>query len=148
MITEDYCSFELSRLLKEKGLDTEFVFFYRTDEEGKYIHHANTLQPISYKIADDEVVAAITHQLAMKWLRMKHNIDIEIDADVGMLGVKVYTPFISTYKSVTDNTNKLRQYKRGLHYKDDKGVVPALQHFSTHEEAVEAALKYCLTKVI
>ena len=74
----------------------------------------------------------------MKWLRVKHNIDIEIDADVGMLGVKVYTPFISTYKSVTDNTNKLRQYKRGLHYKDDKGVVPALQHFPTYKEAVEA----------
>lgn len=137
ILTEDYCSSEIVKLLKEKGFKCGATYSkgFVKDRDGfvgGLVRHEDK----------------ITHQLAMKWLRKKHNIDIEIDADVGMLGIKVYTPFISTYKSVTDNTNKLRQYKRGLHYKDDKGVVPALQHFPKHEEAVESALKFCLTKLI
>lgn len=136
-LTEDYCSFEIAKLLKEKGFECGATY-----SKG-FVKDGNGFVGGLVRHEDN-----ITHQLAMKWLRKKHNIDIEIDADVGMLGVKVYTPFISTYKSVTDNTSKLRQYKRGLNYKDDKGVVSALQHFPTYEEAVEAALKYCLTKII
>lgn len=141
MITEDYCSFDLSKLLKEKGFDVELQCDSYYEETQKQID-------IPWQTEIDGLYPHCTHALAMKWLREKHNIDIGIEANVGMLGVKVYTPFVSTYKSVTDNPNKLRQYKRGLHYKDDKGVVPALQHFPKYKEAVEAALKHCLTKVI
>ena len=140
---EDYCSFEISKLLKEKGFDGLCYTYYPRGVKDKY-----NISMLADNHNKHSETSRPTLQMAMKWLRKKHNIDIEIDANVGMLGIKVYTPFISTYKSVTDNTNKLRQYKRGLHYKDDKGVVPALQHFSTHEEAVEAALKYCLTELI
>lgn len=50
MITEDYCSFEVARLLKEKGFDEEIHTTF--DKEGY-------TQP------------SITHQIAMKWLREK-----------------------------------------------------------------------------
>jgi len=86
--------------------------------------------------------------MAIKWLREVHNIDIEVDADVGMLGVKVYTPFISRYKSSTEHPSKLRQYKNGLYFEDDRGVIPGIRHFEIYEEAVEAALKYSLENLI
>lgn len=128
-ITEDYCSREIYRLLLKKGFDGEIHTSY--DEEGY-------TQP------------SITLQIAIKWLREVHNIDIVIDAAVGMLGVKVYVPFISTYKPLKDEPSKVRQIKRGIYYKDDadKGVIPALQHFDSYEEACEAALKYSLEILI
>ena len=52
MITEDYCSFEVYKLLKEKGFDGEIHTTF--DEEGY-------TRP------------SITHQMAMKWLRETHN---------------------------------------------------------------------------
>lgn len=126
-IEEDYCSFELSKLLKEKGLDTEFVFFYRTDEEGKYIHHANTLQPISYKIADDEVVAAITHQMAMKWLREKKNIYIQIRFSGLIVPVTKYVvDILDAEGNWIDNNLEER----------------------TYYDIVESTLKFCLSRLV
>ena len=93
-------------------------------------------------------LAIPTHQMAMKWLREIHNIDIDIQAAVGMLGVKVYIPYISKYKPLEDAPSKVCQIKRGIYYKDDKGVIPALQHFVSYEEAVDVALKYCLENMI
>ena len=77
-----------------------------------------------------------------------HNIDIDIQAAVSMLGVKVYILYISKYKPLEDAPSKVHQIKRGIYYKDDKGVIPALQHFVSYEEAVDVALKYCLENMI
>lgn len=60
MITEDYCSFEISKLLKEKGFNepcTELNKLCLRDGE--------------------KPVLKVTHQKAMKWLREVHNIIIE-----------------------------------------------------------------------
>ena len=97
---------------------------------------------------ENRCCSAPTHQMAIAWLREVHNIDIEVHADVGMLGVKIYTPFISRYKSSTEYPSKLRQYKNGLYFEDDRGVIPGIRHFETYEESVEAALKYCLENLI
>ena len=134
-ITEDYVSFETAKLLKEKGFDwnCESKRFYP--------------EPYYDQESPDGVYSP-TFQMAMKWLREVHNIDIVIDAAVGMLGVKVYVPLISRYKPLKDAPSKVHQIKRGIYYKDDKGVIPALQHFDSYEEAVEAAIKYCLENLI
>ena len=87
-----------------------------------------------------------TQAMAMKWLREIHNIDIDIDAKVGMMGVKVYVAMISTYRY--DSSDRLTQKQFGLYYKEDTGIVPALQYFNTYEEAAEAAIKYCLENLI
>lgn len=55
-ITEDYCSQEVYRLLREKGFDGEIHTTF--DEEGY-------TQP------------CITHQTACKWLRIEYGIHIE-----------------------------------------------------------------------
>lgn len=140
MITEDYVSFEIAKLLKEKGFNERSAASYDSKgqlQEGRAYWNKT---PIWY--------AAPTHQMVMKWLREVHNINIEVHADVGMLGVKVYTPLISRYKSSTEYPSKLRQYKNGLYFEDDRGVIPGIRHFETYEEAVEAALKYSLENLI
>lgn len=55
-ITENYCSQEVYRLLREKGFDGEIHTTF--DKEGY-------------------TQASITHQMAMKWLREVYNIIIE-----------------------------------------------------------------------
>lgn len=141
-IAEDYCSFELAKLLKEKGfnisLDSEDWICCMYDEIGN----------IHWGIYDENWYFRITFQMARRWLREVHNIDIDIDAAVGMLGIKVYIPYISTYKPLEEDSSKVRQIKRGIYYKDDKGVIPALQYFESYEEAVEIALKHVLENLI
>ena len=77
MITEDYCSFEVSKLLKEKGFlkDVDLrmsqnLSFY--DNIG--LHH--NLNKWYDSLIQDKIdfVVAPTHQMAMKWLREVHNI--------------------------------------------------------------------------
>lgn len=57
MVKERYCSYELSKLLKEKGFDGEIHTTF--DKEGY-------------------TQASITHQMAMKWLREEYDIFIDI----------------------------------------------------------------------
>jgi hypothetical protein len=149
MITEDYVSFETAKLLKEKGFN-ESCHCYYTDK-GKFVDMAWNLYEkhnTNSELNEFSFCSAPTLQMTMKWLREARNIDIEVHADVGMLGVKVYTPFISRYKSSTEHPSKLRQYKKGLYFEDDRGVIPAIKHFETYEEAIEVALKYALEKLI
>ena len=64
MITEDYCSYEVSKLLKEKGFNepcTELNKLCLRDGE--------------------KPVLKVTHQKAMKWLREVHGIFIAINND-------------------------------------------------------------------
>lgn len=62
---EDYCSYELSKLLKEKGFDFE------NQDEG-------VQQLLS--LEHNDVYYTITHSLAMKWLREVHKISVEVYA--------------------------------------------------------------------
>lgn len=71
-----------------------------------------------------------THQMAMKWLREVHKIDIFIDTDFPIDRMKY------TYKIV-------RIYKDGDKYTDVMGG-----SFDTYEGAVEAAIKYSLENMI
>ena len=79
-ITEDYCSQEVYRLLREKGFDGEIHTTF--DKEGY-------------------TQASITLQMAMKWLREVHNIHIAVvPCEVGP-GVMDYTYIL--YKVDTEN---------------------------------------------
>lgn len=63
MIKEAYCSYEVSKLLKEKGMDKEYFIHY--------IQKNNT-------DGTSEAVTTCTHQMAMRWLREVHHIAINI----------------------------------------------------------------------
>lgn len=70
MITEDYVSFEIAKLLKEKGFDGECSRFYMPSGHGrwKYEHY--------HDFDISERIECPTLQMAMKWLMKNHNICI------------------------------------------------------------------------
>ena len=125
MITEDYCSSEVSKLLREKGFKCGATYskgFVKDGDGfvGGLVRHEDK----------------ITHQLAMKWLREVHKISIDICT---VQGKKVSYMFnIWDFACIYDD-------------KKIGGIFDLreqLYDFDTYEEAVEAALKYCLTKII
>ena len=73
MITETYISFEVAKLLKKKGFDEECYTFYEYDSGDFYREERN---PCCNSYSDD--YTAPTLQMAMKWLREVHNVNIEI----------------------------------------------------------------------
>lgn len=102
MIKEDYCSFEVAKLLKEKGFNNDYP-------------------------KGDCTQIGCTHQMAMKWLREKQiYIRIIEDAFGKSYRFEVYSK----------NPNVKVNYYVPNYYKD------------TYEDAVEAALKYCLENLI
>lgn len=74
MITEDYVSFKTAKLLKEKGFDELSIIFYSLDGNGEITLFDD--EPLRNSEIDG--YAKVTLQMAMKWLREKHNIIISI----------------------------------------------------------------------
>ena len=125
MITEDYCSFEVAKLLREKGFDEPIWTRYEDNNEvifgDKYNWNNSPMGQTS----------APTHQMAMKWLREVHNIFIDIGYDD--------LDFYWLIESIADNVpiqNRPKLLKNGT------------ACHRTYEEAVEVAIKYCLENLI
>lgn len=75
MITEDYVSFEVAKLLKEKGFDEYCEQIY--DGDGDLSR--NICGYINEEKANEFFSAlAPTHQMAMKWLREVHKLHVGI----------------------------------------------------------------------
>ena len=110
-ITEDYVSFEVANLLKEKGFDepcTELNKLCLRDGE--------------------KPVLKVTHQKAMKWLREKYNIYINIQPDF---------PCDKDYKMYWC-------WSANILHKNCISMIGYQCYIETYEKAVEAALKYSL----
>lgn len=127
MITEDYCSFELSKLLKEKRFDEKYQAMY--DKDGHFVSFNFKLLTKADKrlfVAD-----APTLQMAMKWLREVHSKNIILD----MVSLDE-----DSYVLWTFNVYCNKNYKIMWGTKQPK--------YNTYEDAVEAAIKYCLINLI
>lgn len=140
MIKEDYCSFELSKLLRLKGFEWECIACYTSDGEFRdIIHHTtreveeqdwNNLSATYLKTIGLASwygnVSAPTHQMAMKWLREAHKLSVEITStESGRWMTCVYQlgsarQFFKAYVDICD----------------------------TYEEAVEDAVKHSLENLI
>ena len=120
MITEDYVSFETAKLLKEKGFDSGAC-----KNSPYYAYNANG--QFSGPSWDTEYPAP-TLQMAMKWLREMHNISVEPLVDFGSGDRYWWTADVGYIK------------------KD--GLIDELCGYNSYEEACEAAIKYCLEKLI
>ena len=134
MITEDYCSYEVSKLLKEKGFDWMCNGYYNKDDEdsepyfgdGEGADNWNNQAP-SVK---DLWCSAPTHQMAMKWLRDYPN----------YIFIGIENQYLFSYEV----------YHYHIRCKAPKREIDKFSEvdYRTYEEAVEAALKYCLTNLI
>lgn len=123
MVTEQYVSFETAKLLKDKGFDKKCVYRYigEPDYGSKppFVHFPKGN-------GSQYIYPAPTQALAMRWLREVHNLHIDIDVSEGDWNPCVIElenwSVVSEYD--TENTQ------------------------DTYENAVEYALKYCLTKLL
>ena len=118
MITEDYCSYEVAKLLKEKGFDTFKP--YGWDEKLFDKEH-----PRNFSLGFDSKehwISCPTHQMAMKWLREEYGISIEISA------LNRYRWVYTIYRLFEE---------RVVEVCNDGTYV-------SYEDAIDDALKYCL----
>lgn len=124
MITEDYVSFETAKLLKEKGFDDNCAALYDL-RSGEFNQRG-----VGYVFNNgqwDNFITAPTLQMAMKWLRETHNIDIIINV------------------SSKDESDDKRKYTYAIVSNRFIGTDNVKR---IYEEACEAAIKYCLENLI
>lgn len=138
MIKEVYCSKEVSILLKEKGFNEKCRggYHYEFDDNDNPIVMLEewTAQPYNNDFVDEGFLcSAPTHQMAIKWLREEKNILIYV-YPVIVLPVKDDYTFYWRWDG-----------KKKIHYAPHIGDK---HNYETFEDAVEAALKYCLENVI
>lgn len=131
MIREDYVSFEIAKLLKEKGFVGEREIgcrcgFYEQNKE-----YPNQINLVYDDLNNSELewneCLRFTHQMAMKWLRDTHKIFIEVG----------FNRFYGTYN--VHIFNMIEQEK-------DPFKLP--ERFDSYEEACNEAIRYCLINLI
>ena len=122
MITEDYVSYEVAKLLKEKGFNEPTCGYYHDD-------YMNTLLIATASCHNGSInaIAAPTLQMAMKWLREVHNLHIDVDQSEGNWNPTVL---------------ELEDWICAVKFGDNIPIQ------DSYEDACEVAIKYCLTNLI
>lgn len=129
MITEDYVSFEVAKLLKEKGFEGHSIItIYDEDAANAYVKELIE-KHLPYSSDDPKLKEFYyikpTLQMAMKWLREIHRLHITI--------------YSCSQESWMYRITKPHQKLEDGEYGED---------FNSYEEAVEAAILYCLENLI
>ena len=131
MIKEEYCSFEVAKLLKEKGFDAQCRAAYTNYGKLFTTQIQQYITNIICSKGDLWECVAPTYQMAMKWLREVHNIFIVIE------------PHMYDYIN-----EKNSSYVTSLWQGDNYYENITSKDYPTYEEAAEAALKYSLENLI
>ena len=122
MITEDYVSFEIAKMLKEKGFDSPCM--------GRYSVRSKEFHLDCTKMCNNGGLfecAAPSQAMAMKWLREEHNLCIEI--------------FV-TWR------DKIPHYQWRINNLITQDTIVDTPCLEKPEQAVEAALKYAFENLI
>jgi hypothetical protein len=130
-ITEDYVSFEVAKLLKDKGFDEKCNSYFISNNEIALI--ANKRDFNKHGI----YLSAPTLQRVMKWLRIEHNIHIEPH----IVRTKCSYGYMPSYVD-------LKELK--LHFPFDEFDFSNADKYAciTYDKACEATIKYCLENLI
>ena len=127
MINESYVSFETANLLKEKGFDVSCYGRYSVRSKE---FHLDTTKPCNN--GGISQYSAPTQQMAMAWLREIHSLSVEVYRTAcGYIGCIVNIPFGTDLKFLEETGDDL-----------------ASGQYTTWEGACEAAIQYCLEKLI
>ena len=127
MITEDYVSFDTAKLLKEKGFNDVPVYTYYLSYGGFYL---SPMAVTNKNLYAQGHIAAPTLQMAMKWLREVHNLEIY--------------PYHDMFQENDKCWYGIEKFTKGCsncQYEEEP-------IYSTYEESCEAAVKYCLENLI
>ena len=132
-IKEDYVSFEVAKLLKEKGFDvpcncygaySEVNLIYRLCITDKYTNWNKHTSKV--------IISCPTLQMAMKWLREVHHVAC----------------FICPSIEQGFHTNKWNSYIDKLSDNFPKDPLWFVETSDSYEQACESAIKYCLENLI
>lgn len=106
-IKEDYCSFEVSKLLKEKGFDIKCKTFFNAGSGWK-IQNDDILRCGS----DDDIIERPIIQMAIEWIRVNFGIHINSSFTFRVDYDKIYYSFL-IYRQ--DDTG-IEFFKKGEEY--------------------------------
>lgn len=118
MIKEAYVSFELAKLLKEKGFEGHCEEYY--DGEGLLWY-----------------LPFPTHQMVMAWLREVYQYHITVNFSSYLYGNSPFYWFIDKMENTKRERTEIATSTSGGDYT-----------YKSYEEACEAAIKYCLENLI
>ena len=139
-LSEDYVSYEVAKLLKEKGFDVPCLAHWYIGSEA---HERFSDYPFNWNEVKSDLdwLSRPTHQMAMKWLREVHLLHIyaEYKAFFQEKPKKLYYHWMPFIKPLPKCKYQTPQNK--VYFELD-------EYCNSYEEAVEAALKYCLEKLI
>lgn len=133
MITEDYVSFETAKLLKEKGFDSNTYAYYEDEDNPNISLHAS--KAINWN--KTEFISKPTLQMAMKWLRKVHH--LEMILNFGFPHGK-FTYYWSVAKVHDDHLSYPMQ--------DPNDAEFTYERADTKEDACEGFIKYCLKNLL
>lgn len=138
MLKEDYCSYKIAKLLKEKGFDEKVSTHYLVHPSG-FSEFFNKKD--EFPEPEDVWLKCPTFQMAMKWLREVYHIEIYITFGFPFIDGKQQYKYFWSIVRVCDSH---------LEYPmDDPGSASYNEEMAdSYEEAVEAALKYSLENLI
>lgn len=126
-MNEAYVSFDTAKLLKEKEFDWDCNAIY--GRRGEFQRNTNR----TFNNGGLHVTSAPTQQMACRWLREEHDIDI-IPVIRHSLKYAQESPF--------------RDYACRVYDSDGNIVMSSTKWYSRYERAVEAALQYVLKNLI
>lgn len=129
MIKEAYCSYEVSKLLKEKGFEGECITYYSKYKDNNLNLYRWRNRQTYVNVRNNSYTLVPTHQMAMKWLREK---------GIECVVIPIWNTIGKQYRSyvLSDLGDK---YKDNYDSHSDN---------ISYEGAVEAALKYSLENLI
>lgn len=143
MIEEDYVSYEVAKLLKEKGFNEKTEYVYSDGGELLRLSHLGVKDLTNVDCNDyhtwqfpiegvTSIISAPTLQRTMKWLREKHNLSVEVYRTAcGYIGCVVAIPSGTDIKFLEEDGDDL-----------PSGT------YTKWEYACEAAIQYCLKHLI
>ena len=149
MIKEDYVSFEVAKLLKDKGFNEHcFCINYPLSKGG---HHSiilpnllnNSMIPFidEYKFCryKEDFITIPTLQMAMKWLRKVHNLHVDSSIYTDTDGDSEHEYTYTYWDWLIFNSESGRRIAE-----------PQIGcgRYDSYEQACEAAIKYCLEHLI
>jgi hypothetical protein len=124
MITEDYVSFEIAKLLKEKGFNEPTLAYAYGNNMMNYYSRPRITDIQSIEVGK---IPMPTLQMAMKWLREVHNIKVNVFYNNSNYAIEYFEPNTQT------GVGKFVFIGDG---------------YKSFEQACEAAIKYCLENLI
>lgn len=136
MIEEAYCSYEVSKLLKEKGFNELCFRLVRSD--GDVVEAPSQAWNGMTKKQKIEFCLCPTHQMAMAYLREK--------------GIHI-SPKYCCFQGPKKNDKPYYKWEdRVLKLSSGEQIHPDVlgihEYYSSYEDAVEAALKFCIKNLI